>query len=123
MINAKRINKIEPFAALQGTASSEVKFVLLGALLHLPLGVLIYRTGTLGLLHPILVFLIGLRWAVNKQIKLDRIALVAAYLVAIEIIWRMAAVPILWEFGKYGSSVIMIVSLWRRGCSPLPRCR
>jgi hypothetical protein len=120
MINAKRLDKIEPFAAFRDTTSSDFKLVLLGALVHLPLGVLIYRVGSFSLLHPLIVFLIGMRWATQKHVKLERIALVAAYLVAVEILWRMAGVPVFWEVGKYGSSIIMFAALWRRGLLRVP---
>lgn len=120
MIEAKRINKFEPFAIVQNSTSREFKVVLLAALLHLPMGVLIYRAGSLSLLHPLIVILVGLRWATQRHVKLDRVALVTAYLVAVEILWRMAGVPIFWEVGKYGASIIMFVALWRRGLLGVP---
>lgn len=96
------------------------KFPLLLILLHLPLGVFLYNIGSLGLIHPIAAFAIGMRHALIVEEKLERAAQVAAYLVGAEILWRMAGVPILWEFGKYGAAFIMITALVRRRLWKMP---
>jgi O-Antigen ligase len=96
------------------------KFPLILFLLHIPLGILIYNTGSFGLLHPLAVFLIGMRYALLKEEKLERVAIVGAYLVGVEVLWRMAGVPIFWEVGKYATSLIMIVALVRRGLWTIP---
>lgn len=88
--------------------------------LHLPLGVFLYSAGLLGIIHPLAVFGLGMYWAFSKKVKLDRIAYLTAYLVGFEIIWRMAQTPIFWEFGKYGSSLIMIAALLNRKHYKIP---
>ncbi len=90
-------------------------------LAHLPLGVMIYFGGSLSLLHPLGVFCIGLYWAVKPRYSLERVGLAIAYLVGAEVLWRMAQVPIFWEFGKYGSSVIAIVALMSRNHYKIPK--
>jgi hypothetical protein len=101
--------------------SREFKFTLLAALAHLPLGVLLYNVGLFALLHPIAVFSLGIVWAFQRRIKLDRIALIVAYLIGAEVLWRMAGVPIPWEFGKYGSAAIMIIALLNRRPFKVPQ--
>ena len=88
--------------AHQADASREVRLTLLIALAHLPLGLLLYNISFASILHPIGVLLIGLYWATNRRFKLDRVVLAVAYIVGAEVLWRMAGVPIFWEFGKYG---------------------
>ena len=91
------------------------RFLLLLMFLHIPLGLLLYRSSALALLYPVLVFSIGLYYAIRKQERLERVALVASYLIGSEVILRMASSSIFWEFGKYGTATIMIVALIQRG--------
>lgn len=96
------------------------KLPLLLILLHIPLGVFLYNAGALALLHPIIVFAIGMRHALIVEEKLEKSAQIAAYIVGAEILWRMAGVPIFWEFGKYGAAFIMITAIVRRGLWKIP---
>lgn len=89
-------------------------------LAHLPLGILLYNGKILGLVHFSIVFFIGLRRAYNRKFSLEQVAPVVAYLIGIEVLWRMAQVPIFWESGKYASAAIMIVALARRKCWKIP---
>lgn len=113
----ERLRYVKPMFDLM---SSKFKFPLLMVLLHIPLGLVLYSSSALALLHPWIVVFVGLYFAVHKQEKLIRVAYVVAYLVAVEVLWRMAGSPIFWEFGKYGAAAIMIVALLRRGHLKLP---
>lgn len=96
------------------------RLILVLVILHFPLGLFDYYAGPAALLHPAAAFGLGLYWALQKKVRLQRVALAVGYLVGVEILWRMAQVPIFWEFGKYGSSVIMIVALLKRGRRSIP---
>lgn len=100
--------------AFRNLSSQEIRLTLLIGLLHLPLGLLLYRAPSAAIVHPVAVFLIGVYWAVQRRYSLDRVALAAGYLIGAEVLWRMAQVPIYWEFGKYGSAAIMIIALIAR---------
>ena len=89
-------------------------------LAHAPLGIAMYNAGSLALLHPLVVVLLGLRAAYNRKVKLEQVAPYVAYLVGSEILWRMAQLPIFWESGKYASALIMLVALARRGKWKIP---
>lgn len=89
--------------------------------LHLPLGILLYRSSALALIYPLIVFFLGLYWASRPQEKTIKVAYAAAYLVGAEVLWRMAESSIYWEFGKYGMSLIMIVALVQRGYRKIPK--
>jgi hypothetical protein len=105
----------------QKPAWRESGLILLIALVHLPLGLLLYRMPQIAILHPITVFLVGVYWAVQKRYPLDQVALIVAYLIGAEVLWRMAQVPIYWEFGKYGSVVIVILALAIRRRFKIPK--
>lgn len=89
----------------------EVRLTLLIVLVHVPLGVILYSSGFVSIIHPIMVFLIGMYWAIRKRYGLDRVAIAVGYLIGAEVLWRMARVPVFYEFGKYGTSAILIVAL------------
>ncbi|MCO6509285.1 MAG: O-antigen ligase family protein [Aridibacter famidurans] len=121
MIESTRVQVIRRNDAIQRQGSREFNLLLLVSLLHLPLGIAIYSMGSLALLHPYAAFAVGLYWAANKKFSLERVAFAIAYIVGAEVLWRMAAVPVFWEFGKYGTTVIAIVALVRRGRFDVPK--
>jgi len=119
LINKYSIN-VNALRNAQNAMSREFKTVLTLTLLHVPFGILFYRSSLLGIINCLAAFFLGLYWALNKRQKLEYVACVAAYLVGVEVLWRMAGVPIFWEFGKYGSALIMIVALIKRGHYKIP---
>lgn len=108
-------------AAARVRESSSFRYFLAVSILHLPLGLFDYYAGIAALLHPAAVFALGLYWAYRRENPLSRVAFVVGYLIGVEILWRMAQIPIFWEFGKYGSAIIMIVALFRRNRVHIPR--
>ena len=115
---ASRKSKYAQFAA--GQLRDEHKLPLLLILLHFPLGIILYNAGSLGLLHPVILLVIGMRYAIRKDVKLERVAEIGAYIIGVEVLWRMAGTPIFWEFGKYGTALIMMTALVRRGLWKIP---
>lgn len=89
--------------------------------IHLPVGIVLYNAGTLGIIHPLLVVSFGLYAAFNRKWKYSDVALLLAYLIGVEVLWRMARVPVFWEFGKYASAVIILVTLIRRARWEIPK--
>src|ERR1044072_3734615 len=116
----QRIQKPNYAKIVINQARDKVKLPILLILLHIPLGVVLYNVGILGLLHPVIAFFIGLRHALIAEEKLEKSAQMAAYLVGSEILWRMAGIPIFWEFGQYGASLILLVALLRRRMWKIP---
>ena len=100
--------------------AEKFKLPLLLMLAHIPLGVFLYKASSLALLHPLAVFFIGFRRAMNPEEKLERVAPIIIYLIGSEVLWRMAQIPIFWESGKYVSAAIMIIALVRRRCWKIP---
>ena len=118
MIIPKRLNAIAP-PTIESRVK-EFKLPILLTLVHIPFGVLLYKAGALAVLHPFGVFCLGMYWAFQKREKLEKIALVVTYIVGVEVLWRMANLPVFWEFGKYATAAIMITALIRRGCTKIP---
>ncbi len=99
---------------------AQFKLPLLLTLLHIPLGILLYRAGAAAIIHPYAVVLLGLYWAFQRKEKLEKVAWIVAYIIGVEVLWRMAGLSIFWEFGKYGAAAIMVIALLRRGCRKMP---
>ncbi len=124
MTNAPTLKKISLMPPLKRRAdaviSHEFKLPVWLTLAHLPLGIVLYNAGSLALIHPFAVFLLGIRAACDRKMPLERVAPYIAYLVGAEVLWRMAHLPIFWESGKYASALIMVVALARRGKWKIP---
>lgn len=103
------------------SGQKDFRFVLLLSLIHVPLGVGLYDAGSLALIHPAAVVALGLYFALSKRQPLTKVAFVAAYIVGAEVLWRMAAVPVFWETGKYASGLIMVLALVRRKKFEIPK--
>lgn len=82
-------------------------------LIHLPLGITLYSTGSAGLLHPLAAFSLGMFLALRKKVNIHHVTLAVAYIVGAEVLWRMAGVPTPWEFGKYASAIILVTAMYR----------
>lgn len=121
MIKTAQIGQIRRPQVWQKNASRNFLILLLISIGHLPIGVLIYTAGPFAILHPVCVVAVGLYWALNTRYRLERVALAIAYLVGAEVLWRMAQVPVYWEFGKYGAALIAIVALVKRNHFGVPK--
>ncbi len=121
MIDAKRLNEVRPSLPIHFELRRDFRFVIVLSLLHVPLGILLYQAGSAAIIHPLGAFAVGMYWAIQKQAKLHRVTLAVGYLVGAEVLWRMAQVPVFWEFGKYGAVAICVVALVRRGRTVIPR--
>src|SRR5687768_1190836 len=77
------------------TVESETISPLLFAL-HVPLGILMYNSSAIATVHPLVVFTLGMYWAVRTNVSLIRPAYVVAYLIGAEVLWRMTGAPVYW---------------------------
>ncbi len=99
----------------------EFLIVLVLTAIHLPLGVALQYAGSIAIVHPILVFALGLYLAIRRKARHADVALVIGYIIGSEIMWRMAQVPIYWEFGKYAPIAIITVAMIRRRRFAIPK--
>ncbi len=120
-LKARTKAETAPEVAADNNANRELWLTVLFAALHLPLGIALKNAGMLGIVHPILVFGIGLYLAARIESKHANVALVLAYIIGAEVLWRMAQTPIYWEFGKYASVAIIVVAMVRRSRFDVPK--
>lgn len=78
---------------------------------HMPLGLILEQSSLLSTLHALAVFVLGARWAIKGH--LEKVALVAAYVVGAEVLWRMTGARVFWEFGKYAVGALFLLALMR----------
>ncbi|MFN7926771.1 MAG: O-antigen ligase family protein [Blastocatellia bacterium] len=79
---------------------------------HIPLALVLAQSSLISTLHAIAVFLIGLWFAVMGR-RVEQVAYVAAYINGAEVLWRMTGAVVPWEFGKYGTAALFIISMAR----------
>ena len=120
MLQAPRLKRFSPVAPFARGETVNLRWILLLAALHLPLGIFIYNMPVLGLIHQLALFGYGLYCALNKRFPYERVALVVAYIVGAEVLWRMAGVSLVWELGKFVSAAIFALALVRRRIDRIP---
>lgn len=124
MKTAAKANNTEPQGKgtllVKDGSSRDFRIVLLLTLIHIPLGVALYNTGSAGIIHPYLIFAFGMYLALKRESSMASIALVIAYIIGGDVLWRMASVPIFWEFSKFGSAVIILTAMIRRNKFDIP---
>lgn len=118
---AGRLNRPRIAGMIAKRASKRFWGLVLLSIAHLFVGLLIYRVGIVAIVHPLAVFCLGAYWAFNTKYRIERSAFAMAYLIGAEVLWRMAQVPVFWEFGKYASGVIAIIAIVRRCDLAIPK--
>jgi len=81
-------------------------------LLHIPLAFILKYYPLMSAIHAILVLIFGLYFAFLG--KMEKIAIVGAYIMGAEVLWRMSDAPIFHEYAKYASSLIFIIGILRK---------
>jgi hypothetical protein len=82
---------------------------LLFIVLHIPLAYLMSTSAMAATAHAYLSLLVGF-YVVMKR-KYQDAALVAAYIVGSEVLWRMTGAKIFWEGGKYALILILLIAV------------
>jgi len=78
---------------------------------HVILGALVKSSPTFAYIHVFATIIVGFMVVLLSKGRPERAAYVAAYFAGSEVLWRMAEVSVLWEFGKYGSAAVMLIAL------------
>ncbi len=88
--------------------------------LHVPLGLVMFRSPEAATLHALVSVAAGMWWATSSP-QLERVAYIAAYITGAEVLWRMCDAHVFWEFGKYSCVLIFGLFILRFGrlSSPL----
>lgn len=109
-----RRNSLISLNRLNWEKARKYKIPLALAVLHVPLGILLYQSSLIALIYPVSLFLFGVNCALKKKYSIEKIAPITSYLIGSEVLWRMSKSPIFWEFGKYSVAAVMLVALVRR---------
>jgi hypothetical protein len=87
--------------------------VMLFLALHVPLAYVLRQQPAAATIHAAFIFAAGL-WAAAGR-RMDRVAMVVAYVAGAEVLWRMTQATVPWEFAKYASVAVMVIALLRDG--------
>src|SRR5262245_28823027 len=82
--------------------------------LNVALALLMEKSGAVATIHAILTLVIGI-WCAARGDGLERVAVIGAYIIGTEIIWRMSNAQVPWEFGKYATTLVFVVAMLRNG--------
>ena len=82
------------------------------ALAHVAVGPALHQSVELATIHAWATLAVGLWWALSSRDPM-RVAYVAAYTTGAEVLWRMSAADIFWEFGKYAVVLMFVVAMVR----------
>ena len=88
--------------------SQKYIFVLL---LHVLLGYSLVQVSGFSTVLSWLIIILGLYEIIKSRDKYNQAAIFSAYLVGIEIVLRMTGADVIWEFGKYGVVLFLIVGM------------
>ncbi|MBX3744363.1 MAG: O-antigen ligase family protein [Verrucomicrobiae bacterium] len=92
-----------------GTAPIHTRWFVVGLLVHVGLGVAGKSSALVSGGHALLTLGVGLFWAFTDR-RPFRLAAWAAYVVGMEIFWRMTKAPVPWEFGKYALAFVLVIA-------------
>lgn len=101
------------FAESNSETGNNIKtrvWLIIFVLFHIPLALILSKSGTLSTLHAILTLLAGIFIAMTTR-EPRKIAWVAAYIVGAEVLWRMTGANVFWEFGKYATIAVLFIGL------------
>lgn len=95
-------------AAAQQAVGGEFIFFLL---LHFPLALLMRQSEMVATVHALVTLGLGSIWAL--QGKQERVILTLGYIAGAEVLWRMTDANVFWEYGKYATVFIVLVSIFK----------
>lgn len=81
---------------------------------HIVIALAMKQNSTIATLHALAVFSVGLLVVIASP-RPEYCALVVGYIAGSEVLWRMCGANIFWESGKYGASMLLVVSILRSG--------
>lgn len=85
--------------------------LLLGA--HSVLAVLMLKSSMVSTAHAAAVLLGALVLVYSTRRPALYGTLAAAYIVGVEVLWRMTGAKVFWESGKYAVAAVLLIALWR----------
>lgn len=84
-------------------------------LIHIGIGVAVYLAMPFSKLYGFAILLIGPYWILKNRNENHEVLYVCAYIVGIEVFLRMTQGNIVYEFGKYGIMVFILLGMYFKG--------
>lgn len=115
-------SQVAPGNPARALARSFPLRVIAFMLAHVPLAFVLVMLPWLSSAYALVVLLFGLQAAFARNAQ--RVIATLGYIAGMEILWRMSAVHLPWEYGKYASVLILLVALlmdWRARPQARPR--
>ena len=86
-------------------------------IIHVILGAAIFIAPFLSKIYGVLILLLGVYFIVKTSNKNNEVLMVAAYIVGAEVFLRMSGGALLYEFGKYGVMIFILIGMFYSGFS------
>ena len=99
-------------AATRSTILNPVWMAVILIAAHVPLALAMREYETVSTIHALAALGVGL-WLALSHDKILQVAYLGAYLTGAEVLWRMTAAQVPWEFGKYATGVVFMLTLLR----------
>jgi hypothetical protein len=96
--------------------NKEKNYIIL-ILLHIILGVVVFLLPEFSLVYGILIFFVGIFFVIKTRNRNNEVLYAAAYIVGSEVFLRMTDGVLLYEFGKYGVMIFLIIGMMYSGFS------
>ncbi len=93
-------------------SASSAYLLWISVVLHVGLAIALKLSLALATLHAWGALALGIYYALGSRFP-ERAVYMAAYIVGAEVLWRMTHARMLWEYGKYASSLILLLALLR----------
>ena len=93
-------------------AATSANLMWISAAIHVGLAIALEMNLNLATLHAWGSLALGIYYALGSRYP-ERAVYMAAYIVGAEVLWRMTHARMLWEYGKYASSLVLLLVLLR----------
>ena len=92
---------------------------LLLLVLHTALGLVLNSTPILSTLHALCALMVGVFMIIRTPVP-QGIIVIVAYITGSEVLWRMTDAHVFWEYGKYATGTILLLTMVRHRLVRLP---
>jgi hypothetical protein len=96
---------------------SKEKNYLVLIIIHIILGIVIFQYPVFSIIFGLLIFFVGIFFVAKTRNRKNEVLYAAAYIVGAEVFLRMTGGNLLYEFGKYGVIIFLIIGMLYSGFS------
>ena len=118
LLQARQPNKVLAETEQLKWPDREDYWIVIGVA-HIVLGILMGFSSLLSTIHAIATILIGFDAVYSKR-KPEYVLQIVAYIVGVEVLWRVTEARVLWEAGKYFIIFLLVVYMMRERQLTIP---